>query len=78
MASMHSPVALLFHCQDTASMSTDDAELNGLGHTQLENDAETMEKTDNTEKSKASTLQLLAQLLGDNGENEVCSKRNKV
>ncbi|KAJ2959317.1 hypothetical protein NQZ79_g5266 [Umbelopsis isabellina] len=51
-------------------MSTDDAELTNPGDPQIENGEERTEKLDSKSDSKPSTLQLLAQLLGSNAEDE--------
>lgn len=59
-------------------MSTDDAELTNPGDPQIENGEERTEKLDSKSDSKPSTLQLLAQLLGSNAEDEVCTKSNRV
>jgi hypothetical protein len=67
-----------FHWQNPANMSTDDAELTNPGDPQIENGEERIEELYSKSDSKTSTLQLLAQLLGGNAQDEVCTKSNRV
>lgn len=59
-------------------MSTDDAAFNYPGDPQIENDKDIIEKIDSKSDSKTSTLQLLAQLLGGNANDEVCTRSSRA